>query len=94
VGRRELDAVAVGMSKFQFTNRAAQRAEALLNAHEALALVERHVPVGLRNAVQPATTEAGACFRRVCVYLTEGNPLWAPINSAPGSASAARPRNR
>lgn len=55
--------------KFQFSNPAAQRAEALLNAREARELADRHSPRHLRESAPPATSEAGACFRRVCQLL-------------------------
>jgi hypothetical protein len=55
--------------KFQFSNATAQRAEALLNTREARAMVQRHTPEHLREDAPSSTTEAGACFRRVCQIL-------------------------
>jgi hypothetical protein len=56
-------------NKFQFSNATAQRAEALLNTREARALVQRHAPEHLREEAPATTSEAGACFRRVCQLL-------------------------
>jgi hypothetical protein len=55
--------------KFQFSNRSAQAAEALLNAKEARELADRHAPKHLRESEQPETTAAGACFRNVTRIL-------------------------
>lgn len=55
--------------QFQFSNPTAQRAEALLNAQEARALVDRHAPKHLRESDHSETTEAGACFRNVSRIL-------------------------
>jgi hypothetical protein len=57
---------------FQFSNAAAQRAEARLNAREALALVERHAP--RQETREAPATAAGACFRRVCELLSGKKP--------------------
>jgi len=56
-------------NKFQFSNRAAQAAEAFLNAKEARALADKHAPKHLQEAEQPETTLAGACFRNVTRIL-------------------------
>lgn len=59
--------------KFQFSNPGAQRAEAMLNAAEARALLARLVPPAAAPQSEPApsTTAAGSCFRKV-VALLEG----------------------
>lgn len=56
-------------TKFQFSNRAAQSAEALLNAKEARALADKWAPRHLRESEQPETTLAGNCFRNVTRIL-------------------------
>lgn len=54
-------------NKFQFSNRAAQSAEALRNAKEARELAARHAPK--RDSDHTETTAAGACFRNVSRIL-------------------------
>lgn len=56
-------------NKFQFSNQAAQRAEALLNAKEARELADKWAPKYLRESEQPETTAAGNCFRNVSRIL-------------------------
>jgi len=58
--------------RFQFSNPAAQRAEALLNAREAQKLVARHVRTQRQEGGQNTTTAAGECFRRVMFLLGKG----------------------
>lgn len=55
-------------NKFQFSNRAAQSAEALLNAKEARTLADKWAPKHIREE-QSETTLAGACFRNVTRIL-------------------------
>lgn len=56
--------------KFMFSNEGAQRAEAILNARETVALLEKRLPRHLREqAPETETTPAGQCFRRVSNIL-------------------------
>ncbi len=57
--------------RFQFSNAAAQQAEAHLNLKEAIALAERRAPPHLRPAAIEGTpsTPAGTCFRKVTAIL-------------------------
>jgi hypothetical protein len=59
--------------KFMFSNEGAQRAEAILNARETVALLEKRLPKHLQEP-KPGTetTPAGACFRRVSSILAGG----------------------
>jgi hypothetical protein len=53
-----------------FSNEGAQRAEAILNARETVALLEKRLPRHLQEPkAQTETTPAGACFRRVSNIL-------------------------
>lgn len=59
-------------AQFQFSNPQAQAAEARLNAAEARALLERHVPLHLRESAEDqseSTSAAGQCFRNVQAIL-------------------------
>lgn len=58
-------------ARFQFSSPTAQRAEALVNVRETLALTEAHLPKHLREPAPKgeATTAAGATFRRVTRIL-------------------------
>lgn len=57
-------------AQFQFSNPQAQAAEARLNAAEARALLDRHVPAHLRETTESeATSAAGQCFRNVQAIL-------------------------
>lgn len=56
-----------------FSNSGAQRAEAILNARETVALLEKRLPKHLREQAQDTeTTPAGSCFRRVTSLLAGG----------------------
>lgn len=55
--------------RFQFSNAQAQRAEARLNLKEAVALAARWAPAPKAAPDAPASTPAGACFRKVMVHL-------------------------
>jgi hypothetical protein len=54
--------------KFQFSNRAAQSAEALRNAKEARELADKRAPKRTESD-HSETTAAGACFRNVTRIL-------------------------
>lgn len=56
--------------KFQFSAKAAQRAEAIRNLRESREMLDKRVPQRLKEELEESGTKAGACFRNVSRILS------------------------